>query len=198
MATRPTVGGSDGTWGTELNAHLDISLDTDGKVDDGAAQTTSAAPTADAELANKKYVDDFHVYAKMNNSATQAIGSSSTTKVQYNTSEFDSTGSIVDLSNERLTPGVVGYYIVTGVLQLIDLDDAKKFDLTIKKNNAVAAFSSLTASIANADPCISLSTLLYLDADDYVEVWAYQTSGGTVGTGNHDPIVYFQGWRLII
>lgn len=58
MATRPTDGGSDGTWGAELNAHLDISLDADGKVDDGAAQTTSAAPGADAELANKKYTDD--------------------------------------------------------------------------------------------------------------------------------------------
>ena len=58
MATKPTVGGSAGTWGTELNEHLDVSLDTDGKVDDGAAQTTSAAPGADAELANKKYVND--------------------------------------------------------------------------------------------------------------------------------------------
>jgi len=58
MATRPTVGGSDGTWGDELNTYLDVSLDTAGKVDDGAAQTTSAAPAADAELANKKYVDD--------------------------------------------------------------------------------------------------------------------------------------------
>ena len=58
MATRPTVGGSDGTWGTELNTHLDVSLDADGRVDDGAKQTTTAAPTSDAELANKKYVDD--------------------------------------------------------------------------------------------------------------------------------------------
>ena len=58
MATRPTPGGSDGTWGTELNAHLAVSLAADGKIKDGAAQTTSAAPSADAELANKKYVDD--------------------------------------------------------------------------------------------------------------------------------------------
>ena len=58
MATRPTVGGSANTWGTELNAHLAISLAADGKINDGAAQSTSAAPTADAEVANKKYVDD--------------------------------------------------------------------------------------------------------------------------------------------
>ena len=58
MATKPTPGGSDGTYGTELNAFLDVSLASDGKVKDGAVFSTSAAPTVDAGVANQKYVDD--------------------------------------------------------------------------------------------------------------------------------------------
>ena len=58
MATKPTPGGSDGTYGTELNTFLDVSLAADGKVINEALQTASTAPTADAALANKKYVDD--------------------------------------------------------------------------------------------------------------------------------------------
>ncbi len=58
MATKPTPGGSDGTYGTEMNAFLDISLASDGKVKDGAVFSTSAAPSVDAGVANKKYVDD--------------------------------------------------------------------------------------------------------------------------------------------
>lgn len=58
MATKPTPGGSDGTYGAEMNAFLDISLASDGKVKDGAVFSTSAAPSVDAGVANKKYVDD--------------------------------------------------------------------------------------------------------------------------------------------
>lgn len=58
MATKPTPGGSDGTYGTELNAFLDVSLASDGKVKTEALQTDATAPSADAALANKKYVDD--------------------------------------------------------------------------------------------------------------------------------------------
>lgn len=58
MATKPTPGGSDGTYGTEMNAFLDVSLASDGKVKDGAVFSTSAAPSVDAGVANKKYVDD--------------------------------------------------------------------------------------------------------------------------------------------
>ena len=56
--TLPTVGSSYNTYGTELNAHINVSHDSDGKIKDGAEQTTSAAPTTDVMIANKKYVDD--------------------------------------------------------------------------------------------------------------------------------------------
>jgi len=58
MATKPTPGASDGTWGTELNAFLDVSLASDGKIKTEALQTDATAPVADAAVANKKYVDD--------------------------------------------------------------------------------------------------------------------------------------------
>jgi len=58
MATLPTPGGDSGTWGTELNEFLEVSLASDGKVKNEALQSLSTAPVADAALANKKYVDD--------------------------------------------------------------------------------------------------------------------------------------------
>jgi hypothetical protein len=58
VANLPTPGGSEGTWGAEYNAFLLESHDTTGKIKDGAVTTTDAAPTVDAGVANKKYVDD--------------------------------------------------------------------------------------------------------------------------------------------
>jgi hypothetical protein len=45
-------------WNDTMKAHVEVSLATDGKIKDGAVFSTSAAPTVDAGVANKKYVDD--------------------------------------------------------------------------------------------------------------------------------------------
>ncbi|HEB26434.1 MAG TPA: hypothetical protein ENI05_01480 [Porticoccus sp.] len=56
MATKPTPGASAGTWGTEMNTFLDVSLDVNGKIATEALQTDSTAPVADAAVANRKFV----------------------------------------------------------------------------------------------------------------------------------------------
>jgi len=58
MATKPTVGGSAGTWGTALNAFLDVSLAENGKIDNAALLSSDDDPTEDAQVVCKKYVDD--------------------------------------------------------------------------------------------------------------------------------------------
>lgn len=75
MATKPTPGGSDGTYGTEMNAFLDVSLASDGKIKTEALQTDSTAPSADAALANKKYVDD-QITANVETNTLTTIGQS--------------------------------------------------------------------------------------------------------------------------
>lgn len=64
MARLPTESADDGTYGGILNEYLLISHASDGKIKDGAVFTTSAAPTVDAGLANKLYVDNQIVSTK--------------------------------------------------------------------------------------------------------------------------------------
>ena len=59
MVTKPTPGGSDGTYGTELNAFLDESLAADGKIKDGAVlEAATEVADGDRTVADKAYADN--------------------------------------------------------------------------------------------------------------------------------------------
>lgn len=89
MATKPTPGGSDGTYGTELNAFLDESLASDGKIKDGAVFTTSAAPTVDAGVSNKLYADSIP-----NDGAAAFLVNSSAAPTTFTDLDIDNLASI--------------------------------------------------------------------------------------------------------
>ena len=113
MAAKPTPGGSDGTYGTELNEFLDVSLADDGKVKDGAVFSTSAAPSVDAGVANKKYVDDQNVDHAGQVKAWALVESDGTLTNSYNV-----TSSVKDNTGEYTvtwdTNFAAGTYIVVG------------------------------------------------------------------------------------
>ncbi len=113
MAVKPTPGGSDGTYGTELNAFLDVSLATDGKIADAAEQSTSAAPTTDVMLANKKYVDDrVRAYIKLVDSKATTTAGGTFTQGDWRkrtvTEETD-TGNNVSVSSSVIVLGAGTY-----------------------------------------------------------------------------------------
>ena len=102
MASKPTPGGSSGSWGIELNAFLDVSLDSGGFIKDGATLTTSAAPTVPAGVANKKYVDD-------NSGAANYTPTSQT-------GDNDSPGTIVFPNGFMMAWGQTGWVTANGNL----------------------------------------------------------------------------------
>lgn len=156
MATKPTPGASDGTYGTELNAFLDVSLDTDGKVKNEALQTTSAAPVADAALANKLYVDN-----KITSYDTGWIANNDWTNVHLGTT---TTGNDV---NHALTANLSD--LIVKVLISTDGTDANSFEMSDTGVDGLGAGTSLGITIYQVDTAnitvqTGLQGILYLDA----------------------------------
>lgn len=101
MASLPTTGGSDGTYGTELNEYLLVSHASDGKIKDGAVFTTSAAPTVDAGVTNKKHVDD---------TISAALVADSNTNAGYTANDSNGDAMLKSHAYKAQTLGFVSVY----------------------------------------------------------------------------------------
>jgi len=155
---------------------------------------TGAATFAAAGLANTPAM---YVEA----SASTSVATATYTKVAFDQVVFNEGGTYDSTTNYRWTPGTAGKYVLCASIRWAGTTSADQWQCAVRINGQVPYDTNegMYHSQAAADWGNNLTVgILELDADDYVEVWAYQTSGGTVGTGDHDPIVYFQGWRLII
>ena len=111
--------------------------------------------------------------AFMNSSLT--IANTSWTKLPMNTEVFDTDGTYDHSSNYRFTPAVAGKYWVWGKFRYDDGADITDAQMGFYKNGSLA---SKTTEFSTHPTTIKLGQTITLDSDDYLEIYAYQNSGG--------------------
>jgi uncharacterized protein (DUF1778 family) len=102
------------------------------------------------------------------------------TKIVFNTETFDSDGTYDHSSNYRWTPGVAGKYFISAQVDLRDNganEDLQMKTIAIYKNGSVHRVAQWKASsgdyiAGNAEQTISITDILSLDDDDYIEIFA--------------------------
>lgn len=137
---------------------------------DSSQLASSAAPTADADISNKKYSDDQHLpYARMYPTAAQNnLADTTWTTITLDTDEFDS-GTITDLANYKITPAVAGRYLVIGQITYTSTIANKTYYAQIYFNGTAAkAIASAHTGAATTDVTVSVCDVIVFDADDYI------------------------------
>jgi hypothetical protein len=119
--------------------------------------------------------------------STQAISASTTTKVNFDTIDFD-TNSNYDTSNKRFTPSVAGYYQINA---WVYGNSAGFIDILIYKNGS--QIKKVYYSYPSSSQAGGGSTLIYLNGStDYIETYIYTTGTPTlINTVTNG--CYFQG-----
>jgi len=104
-------------------------------------------------------------------SASQTISSNTWTKVNFDTEHYDP-GNNFDTTNKRFTAPVAGYYLITSLIGYSSVQDQKRYISAIYQNGSrIKTFYTVASGTTNA--YCSLSAIVYLDANDYVEIWTY-------------------------
>jgi len=124
---------------------------------------------------------------------TTSFSNATYTKVRYDIEDYD-TDSCFDTSNYRFTPTVAGYYQINGVMFCSSAASGLSY-LTLYKNGSRVQFGSGITLVGG--PILVLSALVYLNGStDYVELFGYQNSGGSLVGGSNQASLKFQGYLV--
>jgi len=130
-------------------------------------------------------------------STTQTLSNDTFTKIQFNTEVYDTASAYDNSSNYRFTvpSGQGGKYYIYSAVRMAS--SSAPLTLNLKLNNSNAGFSSVKA-VSGELQTIFLFFSKDLSADDYIEIFMRQQSGGNldVSGDSNDQTTYFGGFKL--
>ena len=152
-----------------------------------SGSTTLTLPAATGTMMVSGNMPAFSAYQ----SSAQTLSSTTYTKIQFQTEEWDTASCFDNATNYRFTPNVAGYYQINGGIS--SASSATGIIVNLYKNgsshrilyfNGFGSFSSSNGGFGSAVVYMNGST-------DYVELYGYFTTGQAVSTGVN--VAYFQG-----
>ena len=119
-------------------------------------------------------------------SANFTLANNTWTKVALNAKTFDGLGEFDSTTNYRFTAQAAGYYLVMGRTQCNGNSvDQQSVGVAIYKNGSFYDYTEVIAPAANKYIASQFLQVISLAATDYLELYAWQTSGGNqVMSGN--------------
>ncbi len=129
--------------------------------------------------------------ARVYNSANFAVADATDTPITFNSERYDESGLHDTGSNtSRLTATYAGVYLITGhAAWETNATGIRRISVFLNGSTALAT-SNVTSVSGVVVTRQSISTLYYLNIGDYVELYAYQTSTGSLNVsalGNYSP-----------
>ena len=133
----------------------------------------------------------FRTYA----SSAQGTTSGAFTKIAFNTKIFDTNNCFDATTNYRFTPTVAGYYQINAGTSLVGTTSVgTEAFVFIYKNGAIDSFGCGQSFYSTIQNMCTVSNIVYCNGStDYIEIYAYQNSGGTVNTASGSATTYFSG-----
>jgi hypothetical protein len=121
-------------------------------------------------------------------STGQTLSSSTWTKIQLQTEEFDTASAFDSTTNYRFTPLVAGYYQISGCMEVNS--SATQMQLAVYKNGS--SFKKYQISNSATVVTISGSALIYFNGStDYVELYGNIATSQLLNASASST--YFQG-----
>jgi hypothetical protein len=115
----------------------------------------------------------FSAYAN----ASTSVANTTFTKLLFQVEEFDTNSNF---SSSRFTPTVAGYYQINGMVSITSSPASGILLFSLFKNGVRFLDANQIPFASQAPKCL-ISCLVYLNGStDYVELYGYQSSGGTV------------------
>jgi hypothetical protein len=111
-------------------------------------------------------------------SSAQTLSSATTTKIQFQTEEFDTNNNFDSATNYRFTPRVAGYYQINAAIWFNGEDGGQQDAIYIFKNGASYKVGSYIADTGKLGLRAVVSSLVYCNGStDYIEIYGQFNAG---------------------